>query len=195
MFLLSGYPAMPFPAGMPLPAALVRPKRKQVKMAVSSSPHVFRIITQKLILNVIPKCTNCAAACKRCDEGRPCERCCKYGISDSCQDGVRKERKKGIKRGPYKRKGKANSDQAYEGEFSCIAMCRYPSPILIYQVTPKSRIPQQVCISTTLAFLLNARQITNETFSQKAFTRPTFTPLLSFLSVQMVSPCNLILTL
>lgn len=31
----SGYPAMPFAPGMPLPAALVRPKRKQVKMAVS----------------------------------------------------------------------------------------------------------------------------------------------------------------
>lgn len=32
---LSGYPGMPFPPGMPIPAALVRPKRKQVKMAVS----------------------------------------------------------------------------------------------------------------------------------------------------------------
>ncbi|KAH8108797.1 hypothetical protein DFH11DRAFT_1691370 [Phellopilus nigrolimitatus] len=87
-----GYPGMPFTPGMPLPAALVRPKRKQVKMA----------------------CTNCASACKRCDEGRPCERCCKYGISDTCQDGVRKERKKGIKRGPYKRKGKINADAGYE---------------------------------------------------------------------------------
>ncbi|TDL22712.1 hypothetical protein BD410DRAFT_787993 [Rickenella mellea] len=88
-----GYPTMPFPPGMPLPAALVRPKRKQVKMA----------------------CTNCAAACKRCDEARPCERCIKYGIADGCADGVRKERKKGIKRGPYKRKGKVNPDQQYEG--------------------------------------------------------------------------------
>ncbi|KAF8230278.1 hypothetical protein L208DRAFT_1476600 [Tricholoma matsutake] len=62
----------------------LRPKRKQVKMA----------------------CTNCAAACKRCDEHRPCERCLKYGIAESCVDGQRKERKKGIKRGPYKRKNK-----------------------------------------------------------------------------------------
>lgn len=61
-------------------------KRKQVKMA----------------------CTNCAAACKRCDEARPCERCIKYGLVDQCQDGVRKERKKGIKRGPYKRKNKSS---------------------------------------------------------------------------------------
>ncbi|KAI5122104.1 hypothetical protein M0805_002226 [Coniferiporia weirii] len=88
-----GYPGMPFAPGMALPAALVRPKRKQVKMA----------------------CTNCASACKRCDEGRPCERCCKYGISDTCQDGTRKERKKGIKRGPYKRKSKASADSGYEG--------------------------------------------------------------------------------
>lgn len=31
---LLGYPGLPFAPGMPLPAALVRPKRKQVKMAV-----------------------------------------------------------------------------------------------------------------------------------------------------------------
>jgi hypothetical protein len=72
------------PGTPPAPPALTKPKRKQVKMA----------------------CTNCAAACKRCDEGRPCERCQKYGIGDTCRDGQRKERKKGIKRGPYKRKNK-----------------------------------------------------------------------------------------
>ncbi|KAL5499222.1 hypothetical protein ACEPAH_1740 [Sanghuangporus vaninii] len=89
-----GYAGVPFAApGMPLPSALARPKRKQVKMA----------------------CTNCAAACKRCDEGRPCERCCKYGISDTCVNGLRKERKKGLKRGPYKRKSKAAEETSYEG--------------------------------------------------------------------------------
>ncbi|EGO29900.1 hypothetical protein SERLADRAFT_379440, partial [Serpula lacrymans var. lacrymans S7.9] len=71
-----------------------RPKRKQVKMA----------------------CTNCATACKRCDEARPCERCVKYGISETCVDGVRKERKKGVKRGPYKRKNKQNSGDAAYGD-------------------------------------------------------------------------------
>ncbi|KAH7907539.1 hypothetical protein BJ138DRAFT_1116609 [Hygrophoropsis aurantiaca] len=70
-----------------------RPKRKQVKMA----------------------CTNCANACKRCDEARPCERCMKYGIPDTCVDGVRKERQKGIKRGPYKRKSKPASEPSYGG--------------------------------------------------------------------------------
>ncbi|KAF8721625.1 hypothetical protein AX14_010195 [Amanita brunnescens Koide BX004] len=51
-------------------------------------------------------CTNCAAACKRCDEDRPCARCQRYGISDSCRDGQRKQRKKGVKRGSYKRRNK-----------------------------------------------------------------------------------------
>lgn len=51
----------------------VRPKRKQVKNA----------------------CSACQRACKRCDVGRPCERCVKYGMGDSCRDSQRKERKKG----------------------------------------------------------------------------------------------------
>ncbi|KAF9530157.1 hypothetical protein CPB83DRAFT_868665 [Crepidotus variabilis] len=79
------------------PAALTRPKRKQVKMA----------------------CTNCASACKRCDENRPCERCIKYGTPDTCVDGVRKERKKGVKRGPYKRKNKDQMDSgSLNGDFT-----------------------------------------------------------------------------
>ncbi|KAF8802278.1 hypothetical protein BYT27DRAFT_7226574 [Phlegmacium glaucopus] len=83
------------PAPNPASPALSRPKRKQVKMA----------------------CTNCAGACKRCDETRPCERCVKYGIADSCVDGQRKERKKGIKRGPYKRKNKDGDSANYSGEW------------------------------------------------------------------------------
>ncbi|KAG7094956.1 hypothetical protein E1B28_005757 [Marasmius oreades] len=81
--MVYAFPPPVAPANTPPPGS-ARPKRKQVKMA----------------------CTNCAAACKRCDDGRPCERCQKYGIADSCVDGQRKERKKGVKRGPYKRKNK-----------------------------------------------------------------------------------------
>ncbi|KAF9397368.1 hypothetical protein BGZ94_006307, partial [Podila epigama] len=47
---------------------------------------------------------NCQKACKKCDEGRPCTRCVKYGLTDTCVDSTRKVRKKGIKRGPYKRR-------------------------------------------------------------------------------------------
>ncbi|KAI9366281.1 hypothetical protein BD770DRAFT_468097 [Pilaira anomala] len=55
-------------------------------------------------------CTNCQKACKKCDDARPCPRCIKYGIADTCINSVRKERKKGIKRGPYKRRQKSNEE-------------------------------------------------------------------------------------
>jgi neural Wiskott-Aldrich syndrome protein len=66
------------------------------------------------------KCTNCASACKRCDEARPCLRCQKYGLTDSCVDGVRKARKVGVKRGPYKRKSKVPAPEAapYPGQLT-----------------------------------------------------------------------------
>ncbi|KAF8471514.1 hypothetical protein JB92DRAFT_3054792 [Gautieria morchelliformis] len=88
-----GYMPVPM-SGMPLPGALIKPKRKQVKMA----------------------CTNCAAACKRCDVARPCERCIKYGLSDTCRDGQRKERKKGFKRGPYNKRKRQEEREAHEWE-------------------------------------------------------------------------------
>ncbi|TFY82446.1 hypothetical protein EWM64_g1565 [Hericium alpestre] len=105
-------PPPPPPAGYAFPpptapAATAKPKRKQVKMA----------------------CTNCAAACKRCDEARPCERCQKYGIAESCVDGVRKERKKGIKRGPYKRKNKsASTENAPYSGYSPSGEGQWPPP-------------------------------------------------------------------
>ncbi|KAJ2579579.1 hypothetical protein GGH95_003033, partial [Coemansia sp. RSA 1836] len=64
------------------PASLSRPKRAQVKNA----------------------CVNCQRACKKCDNARPCHRCVKYNLLDSCVDSTRKPRKKGIKRGPYKKR-------------------------------------------------------------------------------------------
>ena len=39
-------------------------------------------------------CTNCQKACKKCDDQRPCSRCVKYGIEDSCVNSQRKERKR-----------------------------------------------------------------------------------------------------
>ncbi|KAI7900495.1 uncharacterized protein BX663DRAFT_517830 [Cokeromyces recurvatus] len=59
-----------------------KPKRKQVKNA----------------------CVNCQKACKKCDDGRPCKRCIKLGLTATCKDSDRKERKKGVKRGPYKKR-------------------------------------------------------------------------------------------
>ena len=71
----------PFPSGI-VPTPPTRSKRRQVKNA----------------------CTNCQKACKKCDDARPCLRCVKYGIAEECVDSHRKERKKGVKRGPYKKR-------------------------------------------------------------------------------------------
>ncbi|KAN0075304.1 hypothetical protein V8E55_011327 [Tylopilus felleus] len=71
----------PFPPGL-VPPQPLRSKRRQVKNA----------------------CTNCQKACKKCDDARPCLRCVKYGIAEECVDSQRKERKKGVKRGPYKKR-------------------------------------------------------------------------------------------
>lgn len=54
-------------------------------------------------LSLIICLVNCQKACKKCDDYRPCERCRKYGLEDSCRDSARKERKKGNRRGPYSR--------------------------------------------------------------------------------------------
>lgn len=80
MLVPGGYTPMfyPYPGVYPSPKS----KRRQVKNA----------------------CTNCQKACKKCDDQRPCPRCVKYGTADDCVDSVRKERKKGIKRGSYKKK-------------------------------------------------------------------------------------------
>jgi hypothetical protein len=79
MLIPGGYTPMfyPYPGVFP-----PKSKRRQVKNA----------------------CTNCQKACKKCDDQRPCPRCVKYGIANDCADSVRKERKKGIKRGSYKKK-------------------------------------------------------------------------------------------
>ncbi|KAJ1879206.1 hypothetical protein H4R99_002586 [Coemansia sp. RSA 1722] len=55
-------------------------------------------------------CVNCQRACKKCDSGRPCQRCVKYNLQESCVDSKRKPRKKGIKRGPYKKRRKNNEE-------------------------------------------------------------------------------------
>jgi hypothetical protein len=97
-----------------------RQKRRQVKLA----------------------CTNCASACKRCDESRPCPRCIKYNISESCVDGQRKERKKGIKRGPYKRKNKiATPTQASPVQSDQIGLALHPERSTAVLGVPKTAVP------------------------------------------------------
>lgn len=96
--------------------------------SVASSDRVSRIFDGFF------KCTNCANACKRCNEHRPCERCVKYGIQNTCMDGVRKERQKGIKRGPYKRKSK-NSNSAEETSFVGVYFSDPCQPVCLFGQT------------------------------------------------------------
>ncbi|PPQ63180.1 hypothetical protein CVT24_005725 [Panaeolus cyanescens] len=94
-------PVYPYTHVLPANQQPIRTKRRQVKNA----------------------CTHCQKACKKCDDARPCLRCVKYGYSDECVDSQRKERKKGVKRGPYKKRdGKdraacsvTTSDSAQQG--------------------------------------------------------------------------------
>ncbi|KAJ6500332.1 hypothetical protein C8R45DRAFT_977310 [Mycena sanguinolenta] len=81
----------PFPST----SQTVRLKRMQVKVA----------------------CTNCQKSCKKCDQARPCLRCVKYGFVE-CVDSPRKERKKGAKRGPYKKR---------DGQGNIIAQSKDPA--------------------------------------------------------------------
>ncbi|RKP19723.1 hypothetical protein ROZALSC1DRAFT_22043 [Rozella allomycis CSF55] len=79
---------------------------------------------------------NCQKACKKCDDGRPCNRCIKYGIEHSCVDSQRKPRKR-TKRGPYS--ANKNTEKQDFADF-------YPSvdPSLLYstETLGESLIPQ-----------------------------------------------------
>ncbi|ORZ02762.1 hypothetical protein BCR43DRAFT_22569 [Syncephalastrum racemosum] len=44
-------------------------------------------------------CTNCRKASRKCDDARPCPRCIKYALEDSCVSYVRRKR-------PEKKNGK-----------------------------------------------------------------------------------------
>ncbi|RKP10940.1 hypothetical protein THASP1DRAFT_27305 [Thamnocephalis sphaerospora] len=68
-------------------------------------PHI-KTTKRKQVKNA---CVNCQKACKKCDDGRPCQRCIKYNLTDTCINSPRKERKKGVKRGPYKRRQKQDT--------------------------------------------------------------------------------------
>ncbi|KAJ3022449.1 hypothetical protein HKX48_006127 [Thoreauomyces humboldtii] len=60
-------------------------------------------------------CVNCQKACKKCDNGRPCSRCIKFGLETSCEDSQRKERQRvGVKRGQYKAGREDSADSASE---------------------------------------------------------------------------------
>lgn len=102
-------------------AAPEKSKRKQVKNACGKRTRngtKFDRYTQLLTKKIFnKKIVNCQKACKKCDDGRPCKRCVKLGLTATCRDSDRKERKKGVKRGPYKKR------QAYIKDKPGKALC------------------------------------------------------------------------
>ncbi|KAG8748305.1 hypothetical protein FRC10_007696 [Ceratobasidium sp. 414] len=115
----------------------VRTKRKQVKNA----------------------CSACQRACKRCDIGRPCERCIKYGMQDTCRDSVRKERKKGVKRGPYKKRDgelavpapQSVADVAPPGMLNELQRMTMPTKTRTSRVSSISEPPSQASTSASVS--------------------------------------------
>jgi hypothetical protein len=121
-------PIMYFP--LPFAVQATKPKRQQVRNA----------------------CTNCQNACKRCDSVRPCGRCQKFGLADSCADSERKKRVIGSKRGSYKRGEKGESTEEPEEEEQQSQPASYnpyhtphtfagPHLIPIYGYSPTSGLP------------------------------------------------------
>ena len=126
---LSGMPMhiYPYPALLPTQQP-IKSKRRQVKNA----------------------CTNCQKACKKCDDARPCLRCVKYGISEECVDSQRKERQKGIKRGPYKKRdGGKGVSISHRRLFSIMAYgMTYISEFL--EIAPATSTSPRACPSQTV---------------------------------------------
>ncbi|ORX41513.1 hypothetical protein BCR36DRAFT_339269 [Piromyces finnis] len=68
--------------------------------STSNSPPIVK----KKRTQVKVACVNCQKACKKCDNARPCPRCVRRGLEQTCVDIERKPRKTGTKRGPYNKK-------------------------------------------------------------------------------------------
>ncbi|KAI9016447.1 hypothetical protein CLU79DRAFT_706749, partial [Phycomyces nitens] len=106
----SGYPSQSAPLASLQTPANQPPVLPQLngQVDLQTYPHQQPIVEYGLEKSkrkqVKNACVNCQKACKKCDDGRPCQRCIKYDLADTCVNSARKERKKGIKRGPYKRK-------------------------------------------------------------------------------------------
>lgn len=86
-----------------------------------SQAHIPTIVKSGKRMQVKNACTNCQKACKKCDDARPCSRCIKYNMTDTCVNSTRKERVKGLKRGPYKRREEDFHDMTHTLSFQKIS--------------------------------------------------------------------------
>ncbi|KAF8206580.1 hypothetical protein K438DRAFT_1817467 [Mycena galopus ATCC 62051] len=80
-------------------------------------------------------CEKCKKSCKKCDQARPCLRCVKYGWPEECVDSKRKEREKGAKRGPYKKRHGKSTVQS-EGHPYEMGVYTWPLPSGLPSTTP-----------------------------------------------------------
>lgn len=82
-------PKMLSPSSSPLPKVSLKNFEGDEKNQEGS-----RGLQQAKRKQVKNACVHCQKACKKCDDLRPCSRCIKYGLEDSCEDSRRKSRKR-----------------------------------------------------------------------------------------------------
>ncbi|GBB98246.1 hypothetical protein RclHR1_03180011 [Rhizophagus clarus] len=70
-------------------------KQKRILVQTKSSPS--KLISKRNTKREQVKCAcvNCKKSCKKCDDERPCQRCIRLNIAETCKDSIRKERKLG----------------------------------------------------------------------------------------------------
>ncbi|GES92838.1 Zn(2)-C6 fungal-specific transcription factor [Rhizophagus clarus] len=68
-------------------------KQKRILVQTKSSPS--KLISKRNTKREQVKCAcvNCKKSCKKCDDERPCQRCIRLNIAETCKDSIRKERK------------------------------------------------------------------------------------------------------
>ncbi|GBC11235.1 uncharacterized protein OCT59_025623 [Rhizophagus irregularis] len=71
--------------------------RKSV--SVQTKPSFAELLSKRNMKREQVKCAcvNCKKSCKKCDDERPCQRCIRLNIAETCRDSIRKERKLGKK--------------------------------------------------------------------------------------------------
>ncbi|KAI8358571.1 hypothetical protein BD560DRAFT_491939 [Blakeslea trispora] len=129
-------------------------------------------------------CVNCQKACKKCDDGRPCKRCIKLGLTATCRDSDRKERKKGVKRGPYKKRQAYIKDKPVYPKLTEEQQQNWKAPIyenvpqvLSHAYNDASKMPSPLTISTnqlSAPSSLISPQHTSPTYSNPMTTPPFF---------------------
>lgn len=65
------------------------PERQEAKMKIEGLPSLRQSQKREQVKRA---CNNCRKACKKCDSSRPCVRCTKFRMEDTCIDSGRRKR-------------------------------------------------------------------------------------------------------